>query len=255
MSKQTDLQSMLADCGVTESTLSQQHRDELDELGYTVFHNVIDPAWLAELCDTFERLIEEEGDKAGSEVGQHPDIRRLADLVNKGRVFDRIYTHPAVLAAAYYVIERPFKLVSLNGHDPRPGGGQQPLHSDFGGARGGRGQQTNALWMLDDLTPENGPTRIVPGSHRWAEWPQDQMEDVMQPHPDEVYITGPAGSVAFFNGQAWHGSTTNRTESTRRVYHSAFTARENPQQTDQRAHLRPETEARLTPAARYILDV
>lgn len=241
---------------MTNETITQQHRDELDELGFTLIENVIDPQWLEALRATFERLIEQEGDRAGREVSQNPGIRRLADLVNKGPVFDRIYIHPVVLSAAYHVIQRPFKLVSLNGHDPLPGGGQQALHSDFGGPRGdGRGHQTNALWMLDDLTPENGPTRVVPGSHRWPQFPRDQMDDLLAAHPDEVYITGPAGSVAFFNGQIWHGSTTNRTNRTRRVYHCAFTARENEQQTNQRAYLRPETEARLSAPARYILDV
>lgn len=250
------IETVLADCGVTETTITQRHRDELDELGYTVFHDVIDPGWLEEMRESFERLMAEEGDRAGSEVSLNPGIRRLADLVNKGRVFDRIYTHPVVLAAAWHVIQRPFKLVSLNGHDPLPGHGQQNLHSDFGGVRGdGRGHQTNALWMLDDLTPENGATRVVPGSHRWPAFPKDAMADLQAAHPDEVYITGPAGSVAFFNGQVWHGSTTNHTNQLRRVYHCAFTARENPQQTDQRAYLRAETAARLTPAARYILDV
>lgn len=250
------IESVLADCGVTDETISQRHRDELDELGYTVFHDVIETAWLEELRAAFERLTAEEGERAGSEVSRHPGIRRLADLVNKGSVFDRIYTHPVVLAAAYHVILRPFKLVSLNGHDPLPGHGQQNLHSDFGGIRGdGRGHQTNALWMLDDLTDENGATRVVPSSHLWAAFPTNAMADLQAAHPQEVYITGPAGSVAFFNGQIWHGSTTNHTNQTRRVYHCAFTAREHPQQTDQRAYLRTETAARLTPAARYLLDV
>ena len=249
-------ESVLAEFGVTERTLTKQHRDELDELGYTVFHNVIDPDWLEEMRTNFERLIEEEGNKAGLEVEQHAGTRRLANLVNKGRVFDQIYQHPILLAAAHHVIQRPFKLVSLNGHDPLPNSGQQNMHSDYAGPRGdGLGHQTNALWMLDDLTSDNGPTRVVPGSHKWPEFPKDTMDDLMAPHPDEVYITGPAGSVGFFNGQIWHGSTKNRSRRTRRVYHCALTARENAQQTDQRKFLLPETEARLTPAARYLLDV
>ena len=250
------IESILATCGVTDETLPQQNRDELDELGYTIFYNIIDAEWLEEMRTTFERLIADEGDAAGSELNQqHPGIRRLADLVNKGAVFDGIYTHPLLLAAAYHVIQRPFKLLSLNGHDPLEGGGQQRMHSDFGGVRDGRGHQTNALWMLDDLTPDNGPTRLVPRSHLWPTMPAEQMDDLKAAHPEEVYITAPAGSVGFFNGQIWHGSTTNRTTQKRRVYHCAFTARENPQQTDQKAFLRAETADRLTPAARYVLDV
>ena len=61
--------------------------------------------------------------------------------------------------------------------------------------------------------------------------------------------------MAFFNAQLWHGGTVNRSDRTRRVYHSAFAARKYKQQTDQRAYLRPETDARLSPEARYLLDV
>lgn len=55
------IEEVLANCGVSEQTISQRHRDELDEQGFTIFHDVIDPQWLAELQETFERLTEEEG--------------------------------------------------------------------------------------------------------------------------------------------------------------------------------------------------
>jgi len=243
--------------GVNAQTLSPQHQDELDRNGFTVFHNVIDAAWLAQLRDAFERITAEEGEDAGKEVNQMVGIRRLADLVNKGEVFDHVYTNPFVLAAARRVIGRPFKIHSLNGHDPLPGYGQQSLHPDWGGARPDLNvfSVMNSLWILDDFGQENGATRIVPGSHRWPGGPKDQLADLKMAHPQEVYITAPAGSVAVFNGHAWHGSTDNHSQRMRRVYHCAFVAREYPQQTNQRQYLRPETAQRLTPAARYILDV
>ncbi|MEZ4736852.1 MAG: phytanoyl-CoA dioxygenase family protein [Caldilineaceae bacterium] len=247
----------LAACGVTATTLTPQQRAELDEQGYTVFPNVIDAAWLAALREAFEQITAAEGENAGKEVSQMAGVRRLADLVNKGEVFDRIYTHPLVLAAAHHVIGRPFKLHSINGHDPLPGHGQQALHPDWGGARPDSTvfHVMNSLWLLDDVSPENGATRIVPGSHRWPGGPRDQMSDLKAPHPQEIYITAPAGSVLVFNSHAWHGSTTNRSQRTRRVYHCAFIAREHPQQTSQHQYLRPETAARLSPAARFLLDV
>lgn len=247
----------LAALGVTDATLGPQARADLDHNGYTVFPNVIDAAWLAALRDAFEQITAEEGENAGKEVNQMAGVRRLADLVNKSEVFDRIYTHPLVLAAANYVIGRPFKVHSINGHDPLPGHGQQALHPDWGGERPDLTvfHVMNSLWLLDDISPENGATRIVPGSHRWPGGPRDQMSDLTAPHPQEVYVTAPAGSVLVFNSHAWHGSTTNRSQRMRRVYHCAFIAREHPQQTSQRQYLRPETAARLSPAARYLLDV
>ena len=256
MTETISMKDLLADCGVTDQTITQQHRDELDERGFTIFYDVIEAGWQKALQERFEELTESEGDQAGIEVHQMQGVRRLANLVNKGNVFDRLYTHPVLLAATFHVIQRPFKIVSLNGHDPQQGHGQQNLHSDFQGERDGKTfHQINSLWMLDDLTVENGATRVVPGSHRWLEFPRDQLDDLQATHPEEAYITAPAGSMAIFNGQIWHGSTTNQNGKPRRVYHGAFCAREHNQQTDQRAYLRPETAARISPAAKYILDV
>jgi len=251
------LATALAALGVTEATLGPQARADLDNNGFIVLQNVIDSAWLAALRAAFERITAVEGENAGKEVNQMAGVRRLADLVNKGEVFDRIYTHPLVLAAARHVIGRPFKLHSINGHDPLPGHGQQALHPDWGNPRPDPNvfSVMNSLWILDDFSADNGATRLVPGSHRWLGHPRDQLSDLLAPHPQEIYVSAPAGSVLVFNSHAWHGSTTNHSQRMRRVYHCAFIAREYPQQTDQRQFLRPETAARLSPAARYILDV
>lgn len=249
--------TMLAALGVTDETLGAQARVELDQQGFTVFNDLIDADWLAALRAAFEQITADEGEDAGKEVNQMDGVRRLADLVNKGEVFDGIYTHPLVLAAARYVIGRPFKLHSLNGHDPLPGHGQQALHPDWGGPRSDLhvNHVMNSLWILDDFGPENGATRLVPGSHLWPGHPRDQLSDLKAPHPQEIYVTASAGSLLVFNSHAWHGSTTNHSRRTRRVFHCAFIAREHPQQTEQRQYLRPETAARLSPAARYLLDV
>ena len=256
MNQSISMADVLNHFGVSSNIISDVHQRELDEQGYTIFHNIIDLKWLDLLQKKFEDLIEVEGEKAGIEANAMDGVRRLADLTNKGEIFDNLYTHPLVLGAAYHIIKRPFKIVSLNGHDPMHKQGQQILHSDFGGERDGvTFHQINSLWMLDDLSEENGATRVIPGSHRWLDMPIDQLEDLLKPHPDEVFITAPAGSMAVFNGQIWHGSTTNHNGKPRRVYHGAFCAREHKQQTDQRAYLRPETKARIDIYAQYILDI
>ena len=53
----------------------------------------------------------------------------------------------------------------------------------------------------------------------------------------------------------WHGGTLNSTDRPRRALHSYFCRRDQPQQLDQRAYIRPETYERLSEAARYILDI
>jgi ectoine hydroxylase-related dioxygenase (phytanoyl-CoA dioxygenase family) len=61
--------------------------------------------------------------------------------------------------------------------------------------------------------------------------------------------------VIVFNSHLWHGGTRNDTDRPRRALHSYFTRRARDQQLDQRAYLRPETRARISPAAAFILDV
>src|SRR5688572_17272438 len=96
MPNKMSMEEALQTLGVTEQTLTPQQRKDLDENGFTIFYNVIEPAGLAALRDAFERISAAEGAKAGSEVGQMTGVRRLADLVNKGEVFDRIYINPFV---------------------------------------------------------------------------------------------------------------------------------------------------------------
>ena len=246
----------LSDLGLEQVELSPEQKTRLDEHGFLILEGIIGAAWLEELRQAFEAVCEHEGRDAGKEVAQVEGVRRLADLVNKGEVFDGVYLHPTLLAAVWHMLRRPFKLHSLNGHDPLPGHGQQALHADWGGERvPGRYHVVNSMWMLDDVTADNGATRIVPGSHLVPGAVGKEVSDRLAPHPGEVLLEAPAGSVGVFNGSAWHSCTRNRSSNPRRLLHCAFIAREHRQQTDQREYLTAETGRRLTPLARYVLDV
>jgi len=107
--------------------------------------------------------------------------------------------------------------------------------------------------MLDDFTTENGALRVVPGSHRWGRRPQDVLGDPKRPHPDEVLVTGRAGDLVVMNSHLWHGGTANRTDRPRLALHAFYCRWDKPQQQYQKALLRPETQAALSPAARLIL--
>jgi len=96
---------------------------------------------------------------------------------------------------------------------------------------------------------------VVPGSHRNGLAAREALADQAAPHPDQVLLTALAGTVVVFNSHLWHGGTKNRSERPRRVLHSYFGRRSRGQQLDQKKYARPETLARLSPAARFILDV
>ena len=250
-----NMEQCLAELGASAGLLSDRQRDELRRKGYTLLPGVIDAGWLAALRERFEELVAAEGAVAGLEVHQESGARRLADLVNKGSVFDGVWSHPLLLAAAHSVIAAPFHLGSLNARDALPGEGLQALHQDGKRDVPAPRYGCNSVWMLDDFTADNGCTRMVPGTYTSAH-PADVLDDPRAPHPDQELITAPAGSVAVFNSYTWHGGTLNRTrDAHRRCLHCYFNPRHQAQQTDQRAYLRPDTAARLSPAQRYLLDL
>jgi ectoine hydroxylase-related dioxygenase (phytanoyl-CoA dioxygenase family) len=75
----------------------------------------------------------------------------------------------------------------------------------------------------------------------------------LAPHPDEVLLTGKAGSVAVMNAHVWHGGTANRTAAPRLAMHAFYCRGDKPQQQYQKALLRPEVQAALDPELRQIL--
>ena len=68
------------------------------------------------------------------------------------------------------------------------------------------------MWCITAFTSDNGPLRVIPGSHRVSEQPIDMLAfgSGMGAHLDEVKIVAPAGSVIMFNSaDLWHSGTLN----------------------------------------------
>lgn len=250
------IEEALLALGVTDDLLTAEEKNSLDERGFVLFTGMLATDELEHLRAKYEELMDKEGMNAGKEVHQEEGTRRLSDLVNKGECFDRVYTHPKLLAAIYHVLQRDFMLSSLNARDAIPGAGLQALHADWGARKEHEPFHVcNSIWLIDDFTLENGATRVVPGTHRLPGYPQEHGIDPLAAHPQEELILAPAGSVGVFNSHLWHGGTQNQTGNTRRALHAYFTAREHKQQLDQAAYIRKSTYDRISPAARYILNV
>ena len=233
---------------------SQQQR-QLDENGYVILESVMGADLLRELRRRIWELFDEEGDRAGDEFRKEEHAHRLANLVDKGEVFRQAIVLPEVLDLVKYVLGPDCKLSSLNARSADPGTDVgQPLHVDMGAIPDEQGYWVcNTVWLLDDFTHDNGPTRMVPGSHKWGSRPQDVMSDPYASHPDEVLLIAPAGSVAVMNAHVWHGGTANRTGAPRLAMHAFYCRRDKPQQQYQKQLLRPEVQASLSPQLRSLL--
>ncbi|MFK8115052.1 MAG: phytanoyl-CoA dioxygenase family protein [Rubripirellula sp.] len=237
-------------------TLQQQR--QLDQQGYVVLPDVIAEDAVDALNDRITAIFEIEGDQAGAEFKREPGCLRLANLVNKGEVFQSVIANANVLSCVGAVLA-DYKLSSLNArvvpaHCPGDAIVRQPLHADMAAVPDDQGYWVcNALWMLQDITEENGPLRVVPGTHKRGRLPQQAMKDPTAIHPDQVLVTGRAGSVVVINAHLWHGGMENHARQPRRALHAFYCRRDKPQQQYQKRLLDADVQNRLDPELRELL--
>ena len=222
--------------------------EQLDRQGFLIIEGFFADSLRHRLIDRVEELYAQEGDSAGSEFRAEPGTRRLANVVDKGEIFREVFANGEILRYIGHILQPRFKLSSLNARSANPHAqGYQPLHVDQGLLPDATGPVVaNVVWMLDDFTPENGAMRAVPGTHVSGKRPPES-------HPDEVLVTGRAGTVCIMNAHLWHGGTANRTDRPRRAIHSFYCRFDVAQQQYQKRLLRPEVHASMPEALRALL--
>ncbi|KAK1633683.1 hypothetical protein BDP81DRAFT_293542, partial [Colletotrichum phormii] len=140
---------------------------------------------------------------------------RIYALLNKSPVFQKFPTHPALLALNNHFLDPGFLLNAFHSVYIQSGEVPQALHHDdgyVGVPRPHRPFGTGVMVALDDFTPTNGATIIIPDSHTWgpdtAHLPQRK---------DAIPVVMDKGSVVFFLGTLWHGGGENNSPGPRRA--------------------------------------
>jgi hypothetical protein len=199
---------------------SRQCRFLLDQ-GYLVVRSPLDPAVLTRIKDRLEELV-------WQTVAAWADDPRLdtteacvlAEFDAADPDFAPCHRHRLLAGAATLVLGSTWHVRSLDLRAPIPGAGEQGLHPDYAERRTeGPWQTLSAMWCVTPFTRDSGPLRVIPGSLRRAEPAFDTEHGYaagMGPHPDEVKIIAPAGSVILFNAaDLWHSGTFNYTPAAR----------------------------------------
>lgn len=235
----------------TNGALPSHAARELDERGFTVVGGPLAAADLLRLQSAYDEAV---ASAAPADVRRGRTSIRVTDFVNRGAAFDWVYTWPPALDASRRLVGRPFRLSALHARTLLPGASAQELHVDIP-CTSDAWPMLGLILMIDEFRADNGATRFVPGSHRWADVPEGVMDDRRAPYPGEVVATGAAGSVILFNASTWHGHTANVTTSARRSLQATFIPRDGRPATDFAARMRPETLARLDALARYVVGI
>ena len=192
---------------------------ELDVYGFTVVESVLS----GDQIESMRRVLIRLNDEVGEERGGEGSCRHVSNLPTLDPIFFPIIDHPRILPILEHHLGPSLILGSLNSRIVRPGDGDQGFHSDIPGEMLNMASPVmmNTVWMLDDFSPENGGTRVVPGTHRSG-----------RPHPSgeaEVkYFVQPAaqaGSVLVFNGQCWHAGGANGSDKNRHALFAHYRKR------------------------------
>src|SRR6185436_15072725 len=135
---------------MSERTMNDEQRKQLDQQGYLIFKNLLSPSQIETLLARLEELWALEGDKAGEENYIEPGVRRLANLANKGDIFREIYAQPRVLEVVEAVMGPDMRASMVNARDVLPNTGtRMPFHmdSDKGRVRDEMGfNAATAIW-------------------------------------------------------------------------------------------------------------
>jgi ectoine hydroxylase-related dioxygenase (phytanoyl-CoA dioxygenase family) len=128
-------------------------------------------------------------------------------------------TNPVAPYISEFFDGKPYILQSMGGNFNFPGGGNyaSQVHRDIRSYFSDR-MMLNTLVALDDLTPENGTTLLLPGGHRLPDKPDNDTFTAK-----EIRICMPAGSIIMWDSRLWHRAGVNRTDKPRRIVTPIFT--------------------------------
>ena len=169
--------------------------------------------------DTMRTFAEElapylEHTELGTIVESGLKTKRVDGVLGISKIAADLIMSPLVLGVAEAVLGPScihYQLSSTEAIQIFPGETPTPLHRDddlYPLKRPGPQYQIGSIWAVDDFTPANGSTRVVPGSHLWDEHCRPSDEQALS-------IEMPSGSVLLLMGSTYHSGGQNESDAPR----------------------------------------
>jgi ectoine hydroxylase-related dioxygenase (phytanoyl-CoA dioxygenase family) len=192
----------------SEGNEMERQLREIEESGYTILRDAIEPELVRDLRTTIRDLQRQLGVTPRGTPAEGKASLRIYNLLAKHPLFREMPLHPSLLPLVEKVLDPECLLPGMTAIDIGPGEQLQGLHSDeivMTVPRPHLPLMCVTMWALTDFKAENGATRIVPGSHRSEREPSSDDLDAA------ISAEMPAGSVLVMHGSLWHSGGPNST--------------------------------------------
>ena len=232
------------------NVLTEAQRQEFWEQGYLVVENAVTDELLESMRADFLNWVEESRNHAEA-YGETIDGRPRFDLEpghNRDQPALRRVNAPVEVSTAHYQAMASSRVTdcvadligpSVKFHHSKtnaklPGGNTEvKWHQDFPFTPHTNDDLITALFMIDEVTAENGPLEVVPGSHKgelyglWHEgvFTGSVADDITAYcRENSTRVVGPAGSVCLMHTRLLHGSAPNLSQHSRNLFICVYSA-------------------------------
>lgn len=235
------------------SLLTPEQKESFDNDGYLLLDNAIPPEKLQALKADFDTWVEESRTHSGNygktldgrdrfsvqpgHSAEQPALRRVASPNElSDHYLDVMRTSPAVDAICdIFGPNLRFNNAKIN--SKLPGAATEvKFHQDFPFELHTNDDLMTVLYFLDDVTLDNGPLEVVPGSHKgplYDLWQNGVFTGAVDPEvavaaqATAIPCTGPAGAACLMHTRLLHGSAPNRSDQPRTLYICAYNAEDS----------------------------
>lgn len=232
------------------SELTQDQKDQFWRDGVLMVEDAVTPEQLQDLRTVFAQWVEEscnhtqdygetlDGrarfDLQPGHTAKQPALRRVQSPEEVSEIYASIMQNARTADICADLIGPAIKFHHGKVNSKLPGTATKvKFHQDFTFQPMTNDDLITCLLFVDDVTLENGPLEVVPGSHKgplYSLWHNGQFtgtvaDEVFEEQKDKIVkCTGKAGSVCLMHSSLLHGSAPNLSDQPRTLYITTYYA-------------------------------
>ena len=176
-------------------------------------------------------------DLAPEHSSQTPRLRRVASPIEVSDAYRDVMRDNGALDAVVQLIGPNVEFNNSKINAKQPGSSTEvKFHQDFMFQPHTNEDLIACLFFLDEVTLDNGPLQVVPGTHRgelWDHWHDGVYTGAVSPEVEAAHVEhairvyGPAGSACLMHTRLLHGSAPNNSEHPRTLFIAEYRAEDS----------------------------